>query len=261
MPAFVAMEQEHGSLITALRARTAKQQSIFSTLSSGLETLLTALTAKIPAPWLRRNTPANSITRDNNTWRVNNEPFDTILLAAPAHIARELLQPIDVRAADLMQMEASSAVVVALAFAERFPLPQGFGFLSPEDEDTSLLACTFMDQKFPTRAPQNARLLRAFFGGKAAKLIAPMDDAALATLAHRELAMILGSLPEPVVTVIRRWPRSLPQYAVGHLDRMAELDARICALPNLYLLGCGYRGVGLPDIIRDSRTAARAAAQ
>ena len=163
-----------------------------------------------------------------------------------------------------MQMEASSAVVVALAFAERFPLPQGFGFLVPEgpqeEQDTSLLACTFMDQKFPERAPQNARLLRAFFGGKAAKRIASMDDTSIASLAHHELQAILGPLPAPIATVIRRWPRSLPQYAVGHLDRMAELDARICALPNLYLLGNGYRGVGLPDIIRDSRAAARAAA-
>ena len=79
----------------------------------------------------------------------------------------------------------------------------------------------------------------------------------VAAIARLELARILGPLPDPVVTVIRRWPHSLPQYAVGHLDRMAQLDHRIQALGSLWLLGNGYRGVGLPDLIRDARFAAR----
>jgi oxygen-dependent protoporphyrinogen oxidase len=76
-----------------------------------------------------------------------------------------------------------------------------------------------------------------------------------------ELAHILGSLPEPRITVIRRLPLSLPQYAVGHLERMQELQDRIDALQDLYLLGNGYRGVGLPDLVRDSRAAARSVLQ
>src|SRR5260370_23485253 len=84
-----------------------------------------------------------------------------------------------------------------------------------------------------------------------------------APIARLEPARILGPLPDPVITpqliTVRRWPRSLPQYAVGHLDRVAQLDARIAQMPGLYLLGNGYRGVGLPDLIRDSTAAARAA--
>jgi oxygen-dependent protoporphyrinogen oxidase len=72
-----------------------------------------------------------------------------------------------------------------------------------------------------------------------------------------ELAHILGPLPEPRVTVVRRLPLSLPQYSVGHLERMAELQARVGKLGDLWLLGNGYRGVGLPDLIRDARAAAR----
>ena len=79
----------------------------------------------------------------------------------------------------------------------------------------------------------------------------------LAELAREELARILGPLPQPAFTVVRRWPRSLPQYAVGHLDRMAALDRRIAKFPGLALLGNSYRGVGLPDLIRDARSAAR----
>jgi oxygen-dependent protoporphyrinogen oxidase len=83
----------------------------------------------------------------------------------------------------------------------------------------------------------------------------------ISAIARMELARILGPLPEPRITVIRRWPLSLPQYAVGHLERMQELQDRVSALPNLYLLGNGYRGVGLPDLIRDSRAAARSVLQ
>jgi oxygen-dependent protoporphyrinogen oxidase len=78
-----------------------------------------------------------------------------------------------------------------------------------------------------------------------------------AAVARMELARILGPLPEPQITVIRRWPRSLPQYAVGHLERMTELQERVQRLDQLWLLGNGYRGVGLPDLIRDARAAAR----
>jgi oxygen-dependent protoporphyrinogen oxidase len=72
-----------------------------------------------------------------------------------------------------------------------------------------------------------------------------------------ELARILRPLPEPQVTVVRRWPLSLPQYSVGHLERMAELEERVRRLEGLWLLGNGYRGVGLPDLIRDARAAAQ----
>jgi oxygen-dependent protoporphyrinogen oxidase len=72
-----------------------------------------------------------------------------------------------------------------------------------------------------------------------------------------ELARILGPMPEPQVTVVRRWPRSLPQYGVGHLERMAKLQEQVAQLEGLWLLGNGYRGVGLPDLIRDARLAAQ----
>ena len=86
------------------------------------------------------------------------------------------------------------------------------------------------------------------------------SDEEIASLALRELRSILGPLPTPILTVVRRWPRALPQYAINHLERTAELSKRIDSPGNLWLLGNGYRGVGLPDLIRDARAAAREAA-
>jgi oxygen-dependent protoporphyrinogen oxidase len=187
------------------------------------------------------------------------ERFDAVMMAAPVDAARALLGPVDERAAQLMEMEASSAVVVGFGFSEatKFGVPPGFGFLVPPGSESLLLACTFVDQKFDDRVPLGGRLVRAFFGGRAAERLMRCGNDETAAVARLELARILGPLPEPQMTVIRRWPRSLPQYGVGHLERMTELSERVKKLDGLWLLGNGYRGVGLPDLIRDARVSAR----
>lgn len=273
MAPFVAMEREHGSLITALQAHNSdrKKSAIFTTLRSGLAILIDRMVASIPPGWIQLNTKVNDLQHDENGWTLtiasNHGPpeqqqFDTVLMAAPAHTAKALLESVDPCAAKLMEMEASSAVIVAFGFdsADQFPLPPGFGFLVPPGSNTNtlLMACTFMDQKFNGRTPPGGRLLRAFFGGQAAERLLRCGNDEAAAVARLELARILGPLPKPRVTVVRRLPLSLPQYAVGHLERMAELDSRIRRLGNLWLLGNGYRGVGLPDLIRDARAAAHA---
>jgi oxygen-dependent protoporphyrinogen oxidase len=265
MAPFVAMEREHGSLIAAMQtnASKSKQAAIFTTLQSGLGTLVDRMIATIPKDWLRLGTTIHSISHNHDGWKVKTstaqEHFDAIFMAAPVHIARELMQPIDAQTAQLMAMDASTAVIVAFGFfdAAKFSTPPGFGFLVPEGSGSRLLACTFVDQKFDHRVPQDGKLIRAFFGGAAAERLMRCGNDEVSSVARLELAHILGPLPEPQITIVRRWPKSLPQYAVGHLERMKELDERIRSLDGFYLLGNGYRGVGLPDLIRDARIAAR----
>jgi oxygen-dependent protoporphyrinogen oxidase len=281
MAAFVAMEQQHGSLIEGLRAATArrgtaKQGSLFTTLKRGLGSLVDAMVATIPEAWIRRECAVTAVRREANGWQVEiaggSEGFDALLMAAPVDVAARLLGATDARAAELMQLEASSAVVVGLAFDQHFALPQGFGFLVPPvigdkqgtddgpQAKSRLLAATFMDQKYGHRVPEGGRLLRGFFGGATAEALFAASDAEIAAQTRTELEAVLGfALPPAVVTVVRRWPRSLPQYAVGHLERMEELFGRVRALGGLWLLGNGYRGVGLPDLARDARAAAREA--
>jgi protoporphyrinogen/coproporphyrinogen III oxidase len=265
MAPFVAMEREHGSLIAALQARVAatKAEPVFTTLRSGLGTLVDRMIAAIPKDWIRLAAEVQYVSYEGREWLVGTsrgvEQFDAVMMAAPVDVARTLLEPVDERAGQLMGMEASSAVVVGFGFpdASSLKFPPGFGFLVPQSSDSLLLACTFMDQKFDERVPSGGRLLRAFFGGKAAERLMRCGNDEAAAVARMELARILGPLPEPQVTVVRRWPRSLPQYGVGHLERMAELSERVQKLDGLWLLGNGYRGVGLPDLVRDARAAAR----
>ncbi len=265
MGPYVAMERECGSLIAASRARAAvgKAEPVFSTLRSGLGTLVERMIAAIPEDWIRLGAGVEYVSRGDDGWLVGTargvERFDALMMAAPVDVARALLEPVDERAGQLMEMEASSAVVVGFGFddASKAPVPEGFGFLVPAGSDSLLMACTFMDQKFDDRVPEGGRLLRAFFGGKAAERLMGCGNDETAAVTRMELARILGPLPEPQLTVVRRWPRSLPQYGVGHLERMAELHNRVTELNGLWLLGNGYRGVGLPDLVRDSRAAVR----
>ncbi len=272
MPAFVKMEREHGSLITALEknSRGAASASVFTSLKTGLQTLIERMVAVLPTSSIRLREKVQKVEKSGGKWHVfgaSREEFDAVFVATPADVTRALLSPIDSAFDELLAMDASSAVVVALAFApeiaKSLQISRGFGFLVPQNRAAgrasapSLLACTFVDQKFSHRAPEGGVLLRAFFGGESAPLLANSSDSEVIGLAQQQLSALLGPLPAPSFTLVRRWPRSLPQYAVGHLERMEQLEARVRALPGLQLIGNAYYGVGLPDLIRQGRETAR----
>ena len=263
MPAFVRMEQEHGSLIRGFQAQARREaaHSIFTSLQGGTQVLIDRMASELRRDRVRLSTPVTALAREGEQWTVSTadsvDRFDAVLLATPAHVTRGLLAPTSSRRAALHELEATSAIIAAFAFSQDFPLPRGFGFLVPAGETNRLLAATFVDQKYSDRVPENGRMLRAFFGGASAAALAHEPDEAIAALALHELEAVLGPLPPPDFHVVRRWPLSLPQYSIGHLERMAELERLRQAQPNLWLLGNTYRGVGLPDLIRDARAAAR----
>jgi oxygen-dependent protoporphyrinogen oxidase len=274
MPAFVRMEAEEGSLIQAVQRRAQQPpQAIFTTLANGLETLIERMVAKLPSSSLRLRQPVLRAEADRGGWRLVTEGgedrFDAVVLATPLHVTRSLLQPLEngARMAGLLPQQATSAIVVAFSFtpaqAARMRIPRGFGFVVPQafvpesGGSHQLLACTFVHQKFPGRIPEGGMLLRAFFGGYSADSLLGETDEKLVERARLQLSRVLGPLPEASETVVRRWRHSMPQYAVGHLDRMAELESVLSAMPGLYLVGSPYYGVGLPDLIRQGRAIAR----
>jgi protoporphyrinogen/coproporphyrinogen III oxidase len=268
MPAFVRMEAEEGSLVDAVQRRVRQStQPIFTSLAAGLETLIDAIVRKLPAESIRLREPVLGMEADSGGWKLavasGISRFDAVVLATPPHVTRAWLPA---SLSNLLPREATSSVVVALAFASeqaaRLRLPRGFGFVVPsgQGEEHPLLACTFVDQKFPGRVPQGGVLLRAFFGGPSGESFLGETDDALIERARQQLGRVLGPLPPAVETLVRRWPYSLPQYATGHLDRMQELEVRRQALPGLHLVGNAYYGVGLPDLIRQGRANGRALA-
>jgi len=178
MPAFVRMEAEEGSLIQAVQRRARQSPpAIFTSLAEGLQTLIDRMVLTLPPASVRRREPVLQIEAHGGNWRLTTaggtEHFDAVVLATPPHVTRSLLHPLNGHMAGLLPQQATSAIVVALAFtagqAARLRIPRGFGFVAPAGfasaEGHPLLACTFVHQKFPGRAPQGGVLLRAFFGG------------------------------------------------------------------------------------------------
>lgn len=292
MPQFVAMEHKQGSLIAALQKRAQQRarapQPIFTSLRDGMASLTEALVAFLPSERIRLKGYASLMddagwhvltgaaersyfgglikTYGNRSDRDTIDDFDDVILAIPLDASRGFVGAAGRKAQELLPIEASSAILVALAWpadqARTFTFPPGFGFLVPQTSINvdQLLACTFVDQKFPHRAPEGARVVRAFFGGASAESLSSHSDDEIAKLALAQLRNVLGSIPEPSFDTVRRWPRSLPQYEVGHLERIAELERLVSLTPGLHLLGNSYRGVGIPDLIRDARATARAIA-
>jgi oxygen-dependent protoporphyrinogen oxidase len=274
---FLTLEAHHGSLISGLQRRPqAATAPVFTTLASGLGTLVDRLSQTLPPGSLRISNPVLALDTASGAWTVETangcESFDRVLLATPLDITRKLLHSIPLaesqQAAALLPTDATSGLVVALGYeAQATPaptVPNGFGLLVTASPATrhSLLACTFLHQKFTDRAPEGATLLRAFFASSGANELSHCSDDEIAGVARDQLIGLLGPLPPHAnVTIVRRWPRSLPQYEVGHVTRIAQFNGWLSNLHGLVIAGNALQGVGLPDLVRDATQAAQALAR
>jgi len=179
---------------------------------------------------------------------------DAVVLTASSFVAADLVESFRPElAAGLRRIRYVTTGTVSLAYAKRdigTPL-DGYGLVIPRTERRRINAVTISSSKFTHRAPDDAVLLRVFVGGSRNPHVAELDDAPLLELIRAELHDILGIRAVPLWSRIYRWPRSNPQYDVGHLAYIDVLEA-LCPT-GLYLIGSAYRGVGIPDCTRQGR--------
>jgi oxygen-dependent protoporphyrinogen oxidase len=275
LPRFADMEREHGSLVRAtlhahrqrarLQGKTkAPPPSLFTSLKGGMQQMVDAILAALPAPWLRLRYPVSALRQAGDEWQVESaeaetsDRFHNVVLAAPATAAAELLRAIRPELAEnLDKITYTSSAAVALAY-DHLDLPPGFGFLVPRSEGHKMLACTFVHRKFPHRAPEGSALLRCFFSSSRVRGWQGYSEAALLDLAQRELTDIMGLRATPRFARVFRWACGLPQYATGHLERVAEMEKSLSGLPGLHIIGNSFYGIGVPDCIRSGMKAAAA---
>jgi oxygen-dependent protoporphyrinogen oxidase len=276
-PRFPEMERQTGSIVRALLGSWRRDQgagpggSPFVTLQGGLSEMVQALTARL--------SPLRVLTgRRVRAVRVNGAPrryevviegtaplaVDALILATPAYDAATLLEPLDDELSALLRgIPYASTATISLGFRQRdfSHRLDGYGFVVPRIEGRALLAVTWTSSKWSHRAPDDAVLLRAYVGGAGREAVLEQSDGGLLSLVRAELRDIMGVTEVPVLARVYRWPRAMPQYLVGHLERLAAIDERLARWPGLFLTGAGYRGVGIPDCIRDGLdTAERARA-
>jgi len=272
LPRLVEMEAKYGSLgrgMLATKIKTKKMpsgpapRSIFTSLRDGMQSLVDVLESAINPASIRLSTPAQALNPLASGWTVSagysTDQFNSVIVATPTQVAADLLQHVSHDLdRELRGIPYTSSITVNLEFGNevRAALPPGFGFLVPRSEGKSLMAATFVHNKFPFRAPKDVALLRCFIGGATAEKFLSAPDAAIVAAVLSDLAQLVGIKAPPGKTQITRWPRALAQYTVGHLERLMRIDAVVTQLPGLTLAGNGYRGIGIPDCIRSGTQAA-----
>ncbi len=282
MPRFLQMERDSRSVIYALwraarrhpqtvQGTSGARWSLFVTLQTGMQRLVAALTERLSLGTLRQSCPVLSVhyqptSPAETRWTIrcaNGSRFsaDGLVLATPAFATARLVRGFNrALSQHLSAIPYSSTATVNMAYRRaQIPHPlNGFGFVVPRVEQRSILAGTFSSIKYAGRAPSAHALLRTFVGGALQAELFERDDAEIRALVRSELQQLLGIEAAPLLTRIARYPRSMPQYRVGHLQRVDEIERQVAGHPGLALAGNAYRGVGLADCVRSGEAAAEA---
>ncbi|MEZ4846938.1 MAG: protoporphyrinogen oxidase, partial [Bdellovibrionota bacterium] len=130
--------------------------------------------------------------------------------------------------------------------------PNAVGFIVPHRENKHFIACSFMSDKYPHRAPDEHTLLRVFAGGALQEHVLSQSLQDLRATILQEISLILQIEGDPIFDDFTLWPKSMPQYTMGHIERVQQIKKLFEQLPNCYLLGNAYSGVGIPDLIEQS---------
>jgi oxygen-dependent protoporphyrinogen oxidase len=279
-PRFLELEQEHGSVIrgmmTARNAGSAQptggpRRTMFVSLKEGLESLVTALVRRLADQGviLRSGVTVESLrVRSHQLGRWTYDVMlqdgsalsvDSLVLATPAYVSAELLRPLTPIASGLLEMiPYASTATIAMAYPASVigGAVEGFGFVVPRVERRDLIAATWTSLKWPHRAPSDQLMVRCYVGGVGREKILELDDQALVVRVKAELKQICNVTTEPIYTEVNRWMKAMPQYLLGHLERLEETETALSRYGGLVLTGAAYRGVGIPDCIRDGVVAA-----
>ncbi len=280
-PRFVELERQHGSLIKSMLAQRKKggaspqsdkpRRTLFTTLEGGLGDLVAALRTVLQQQGVTflANTkvaecsPIHSssekvgfhITTDQGTvFRV-----DGLVLATPAYESARLLAPWDSQASELLnQIPYASTATISLAYSreqvERFI--KGFGFVVPRIEGKNLIAATWTSVKWQKRAGTDHSLIRCYIGGRGREDILEKTDQELIAMVKKDLEAMVGITSQPHFGEVYRWHKGMPQYLVGHLQRVSHLRKEVAKFRGLGVTGAAFEGIGIPDCIREgSRTA------
>jgi oxygen-dependent protoporphyrinogen oxidase len=236
MPMFLKWEAKYGSLTRAARAEVRRGGgSLFTTLRSGIGTLVDKLVEQVQPDVIR-----GAVERIEKGWRVRVngdwiEAGHLVVACRAASVLPDLFPPIPY----------NSAAVIAIGY-RRADIPDplsGFGFLVPKVERKSVSACTWVNNKFDGRTPEDKVLIRLFTTGGRADWRAEVKEK-------------LGITAEPLFVQESNWPDSMPQYNVGHHEKIKMIEEMLGDFPGLYLAGNAYYGIGIPDCIRMGRQAA-----
>lgn len=282
-PKFVQLEEEYGSLIRGMLKRMEllkktrkappagaekKKVTMFMTLKNGLGILIDSLTSRLDGfkdTHIRKGVRVSGISKKGALYEIalEGEPSitaDAVVVAAPAYSASALLSGLDSDLAQkLLTIPYVSTATVSIAFKKkeiRHPL-NGFGFVVPKTEGRKIMAATWTSVKFKYRSPEDSVLIRCFVGGSKNAELVSLNDGEMVGMVRAELKEIMGVDAEPVLARVYRWRNSMPQYTIGHEERIAAIEEKVAHYPGLYITGSAYHGIGISDSVRNGEVVAK----
>ncbi|WP_326824121.1 protoporphyrinogen oxidase [Streptosporangium sp. NBC_01756] len=272
MPQIAVAARSERSLLAAAQGVAANAPKdagpVFTTLRQGMGALPEAVAAASGAE-IRTGVTVREIRRTATGWQLIAGPVpepevieaDAVIVATPGPSASRLLVgEVPQAAAELARIDYASMAIVTLAYPrEAFPRPPaGSGYLVPPVDGRPIKAVTFSSVKWPhlAEADPNLILLRCSIGRIGEEAVLQRDDAELVALAMAEMVEVMGVRGLPRDSRVVRWGGALPQYDVGHLDRVARIRAAVATQPGLALCGAAYDGLGIPACVSTARTAA-----
>lgn len=269
-PQYPALEARYGSVIRGSLAATRQRQSArsatpsppFVSLDGGTQSLVDALLSKLTGDLRLRSAVDQVLRAADDSYQVvladgSRLDADAVILATPARVSASLLTGTAPSASSLLgEIGYTSIGNAYLAFWRQdvsHPL-DGYGVVIPRAEGRHIDGMSWTSSKWLGRAPDDYVLLRVFFGGPHTRDLLSLDDAALLAVVRAEVAALLGVRASPVFQRVYRWPDGYPQYEVGHLARVDAIEAALPA--GIYVTGSAYRGIGVPDCVRQGQEAA-----
>jgi protoporphyrinogen/coproporphyrinogen III oxidase len=268
IPALATAAESTRTLTDAVRAalaarRVAPGAPVFATVVGGVSRLVDALAARLPD--VRPGSPVRELRPTPTGWRLtvgatrspSTVDADGVVLAVPAAPATRLLSTLD--GVPPTGLDYASVVLVALAFDE-LKLPELSGFLVPPNTGFAVKAATFFDRKWAHhRRADGVSTVRASLGRAGEEAVLQRTDVDLVDLTRAELARLLGldALPPHLDSGVYRWGGALPQYTIGHLDRVRALRLGLGGHPPIAVAGAAYDGVGIPACVRSGWAAAQ----
>ena len=267
-PELDTIARRHRSLVLGLRAWKPERPEtpVFMAPVGGMTRLVQALKTELLDADVRMASPVERVERDGDAFRVAATTGEVraraVVLTAPAHVTAAQVASLDSGAATaLASIPYASVAVVALVYpsAAGSPPPDGSGMLVPRAEGRTVAACTWYSRKWPASSPAGGFVLRAVVGRSGRHPALDLDDEDLVARVHEDLAGMLGLKDPPRSHLVTRWEKALPQYTVGHLDRVTGAELALARRGPVFIAGAGYRGSGIPDCIRAANEAATAA--
>jgi oxygen-dependent protoporphyrinogen oxidase len=278
-PQLRQLELKRGSLLNGLAnspgATNDSDQPPFVSFPGGMGQLVTRLVDCLEGVSIYRETAVNAIEKTDSGYLLsvngsglNSEQFpvngiksSAVIVTTPAYVSGRLLQGVDSKLAELLAgIPYASTALVNLAFNEAdVPDLDGYGYVIPRVEGRETLACTWSSRKWQNRAPDGKVLIRVYIGRYGEKDVTEFDDGRLLTIAQNEIRETLNITTDSLFHRIFRYPKSMPQYNLGHPERLTAIEACIAAHPGLFLAGAAFKGVGIPDCIASGEEAAEKA--